>query len=79
MSPLDGFEYMAEGLEAVADDMEEARLLYLQPLVCGYYEGEDDIAEAVEELEKLGLDRYMEIIQKELDKHMKKTGRGTDG
>lgn len=50
--------------------MEEARILYFQPLVCGYYEGEEDIEEAVEELRKRGLDQYLESIQSALNEHM---------
>lgn len=70
ISPLDGFVFVPTGLNQVMRDMEEARLLYFQPLVCGYYEEEGDIEEAVEELRRRGLDRYLESIQSALKEHM---------
>ncbi len=70
ISPLDGFVFTPTGLDKVMDAMEKARILYFQPLVCGYYEGEGDIEEAVEELRRKGLDQYLDNIQRSLIEYM---------
>ena len=69
-SPIDGFVFTSTGLNQIIDDMEGARLQYFQPLVCGYYEEEDDIAEVVAELVERGLDQYLNSIQNQLQEYL---------
>lgn len=70
LSPIDKFVFTSAGLNRIVDEMEDARLQYFQPLVCGYYEDEQSIAEAIEELEKRGLEQYLESIQTQLQNHL---------
>lgn len=66
VNPLDRYEFSPGGLERELHRLETVRLQYFQPLVCGYYDGSEDLERAVGELEKAGLAEYMAEIERQL-------------
>ncbi len=65
--PLDGFTFLASGLEREMDALETAELKYFQLLVCGYYDDmEKGLEETLQALEQAGLDTYLADMQKQL-------------
>lgn len=63
--PLDGFTFVSSGREE--DGMNQVRIQYFQPLVCGY--GEDyseELERVIEHMFDSGFDRYLASIQEQL-------------
>lgn len=71
-NPIGGYEFVADGLEQEINRLEQVRLQYFQPLVCGYYDDPEDLERAVRELDKAGLAEYMEEIERQLKVYEKK-------
>mgnify|MGYP005805380919 CR=1 FL=1 len=71
-NPLTGFELSVEGLNSQLEKMETVRQQYFQPLVCGYYSGQEDVSQVTKKLEEAGLSVYMQAIEEQLKGYLEK-------
>lgn len=63
--PLDGFTFVLS--EREEDAMNQVRVQYFQPLVCGYGENyEQELEIVIEHMYDAGFDRYLAAIQEQL-------------
>ena len=69
-NPLSGFRLELKGLEQVLEEIEQIRLQYFQPILCGYQDDpEEALEEAVEMLRRAGFETYFDQIQKQLTEY----------
>lgn len=65
--PLWNFTMDLSDLEAVAEEMEQVRMYYFQPILCGYYEDpQQALQEANEALYQAGFDTYFDSMQRQI-------------
>lgn len=70
-NPLDGFTREETGRNQIEAAMEEVKLKYFQPVLCGYQEDyEKALEEANEALYQAGFREYLDILQEQLDDYM---------
>ncbi len=70
LHPLDNFSFLTTGLEKELEKMENARLKYFQPLICGHFESLEDCKQAIVRLQIAGLNVYIESIQRQLEEYL---------
>ncbi len=67
MDPLGDFSMDLSDLEDVMAEMEQVRLYYFQPILCGYYsDPQQALREADEMLYQAGFSEYFESIQQQV-------------
>lgn len=65
--PLNGFSFLAGGLGQSLEGINQAKLQYFQPLVCGYSEdAEQGVEDTIEAMKAAGLDIYIEEMQRQI-------------
>ncbi len=65
--PLEGFTFFTGGVYKELESIEQVRLKYFQPLICGYTDDYvRDLERTNQALKEAGLDLYMENMQKQI-------------